>query len=344
MGSCPPVGMGGLALGGGYVLISRQYGLTCDALTSLEIVLASGESLTANASQNADLFSACRGAGGGQFGVVTSLTFGVAATQEATTFSVQWPWSSAANVLDAWQNWAPTAPDGLTATCHIFAGGKGGAEPTLRVGGAFLGNPNDLPPLLQQLQKLAGVKPDDQYKESVTYTKMAPQWLDCDGVVSHCHLVGTDPQAQVPRGNYLAKSDYFAQLLPKSAIELMRKAMEVRAKTTQEAGLLFDRYGGAIAKVAANATTFVHRKNLFSCEYLSFRDAKGALPQSDPWWTALYTALRPYVAGQAYQNDADADLPDWQQAYYNSHYSKLQLIKKKFDPEGFFDFPQGIKI
>lgn len=342
-GSCPTVGVAGLALGGGYGLISRQYGLTCDALTSLDIVLANGAKITADASQNADLFWACRGAGGGQFGVVTSLTFAVAAAKEATTFYVQWPWASASNVLDAWQNWAPTAADGLTATCHIFGGGKAGAEPTISIGGAFLGNPPDLQPLLDQLQKSVGVKPSDQYQESGSYAKMAPQFVDCDGVVAHCQLVGTDPQAQVPRGNYLAKSDYFAQGLPKPAIALILQAMELRAKTTQVAGLLFDPYGGAVAKVALGGTAFFHRKMLFSCQYLSFSNSKGVLPQADTWLTELYDSLRIYVSGQTYQNYADADLANWQQEYYGSNYPKLQVIKQKYDPEGFFEFPQAIK-
>ena len=74
-GSCPTVGVGGLALGGGVGLAGRALGTTSDNIRSLTIVTANGQALTANARQNADLYWACRGGGGGNFGIVTGFTF-----------------------------------------------------------------------------------------------------------------------------------------------------------------------------------------------------------------------------------------------------------------------------
>ena len=76
-GSCPTVGIAGLTLGGGIGVTARAYGLTCDNLESLQIVTANGAVLTATAdpSTYGDLFWACQGGGGGNFGVVTSFTF-----------------------------------------------------------------------------------------------------------------------------------------------------------------------------------------------------------------------------------------------------------------------------
>ena len=72
-GSCPTVGVSGLTLGGGHGVVSRAYGLTCDSLTQATLITADGKQLTANASENKDLFWALRGAGNGNFGVVTEL-------------------------------------------------------------------------------------------------------------------------------------------------------------------------------------------------------------------------------------------------------------------------------
>ena len=74
-GSCPSVGIAGLALGGGVGFSSRKLGLTCDNVRGLRIVTADGRARNAGARQHADLFWACRGGGGGNFGIVTRFLF-----------------------------------------------------------------------------------------------------------------------------------------------------------------------------------------------------------------------------------------------------------------------------
>src|SRR5262245_11213690 len=74
-GSCPTVGIGGLALGGGVGFSSRTFGTTSDNVVAVEIVTADGRLRTCNAHENTDLLWACRGGGGGNFGVVTRFAF-----------------------------------------------------------------------------------------------------------------------------------------------------------------------------------------------------------------------------------------------------------------------------
>ncbi|MFG1911263.1 FAD-binding oxidoreductase [Kribbella sp. NPDC048928] len=118
-GCGPTVGIAGLTLGGGLGLLGRKYGLTCDRLVAATVVLADGTVVACDASRNADLFWALRGAGGGQFGVVTSLVFAAVPSPAATRFRITWPRDRAAEVIDAWQAWAPDAPDDLTACLTV---------------------------------------------------------------------------------------------------------------------------------------------------------------------------------------------------------------------------------
>jgi FAD/FMN-containing dehydrogenase len=78
-GDCGSVAAGGHISGGGYGLLSRLHGLSCDWLSAVEILTVDNKgkvvSRRADAKYDADLFRSCRGAGGGNFGVVTSYEF-----------------------------------------------------------------------------------------------------------------------------------------------------------------------------------------------------------------------------------------------------------------------------
>ena len=120
-GSCATVGIAGLALGGGVGFTSRAFGLTCDNIESLQIVTAAGQLLTCDTSHHSDLFWACRGGGGGNFGIVTSFTFKTHPISTVATYYVEWPWNQALQAVQAWQAFAPTAPDALFSVCDLEA-------------------------------------------------------------------------------------------------------------------------------------------------------------------------------------------------------------------------------
>lgn len=109
------VGVTGLTLGGGLGLLGRRYGLTSDRLRAAGVVLPDGRITDCTAEEEPDLFWALRGAGGGQFGVVTQLTFDPVPAEPVTRFVLTWPTQRAAAVLRAWQEIAPDAPDELSA-------------------------------------------------------------------------------------------------------------------------------------------------------------------------------------------------------------------------------------
>ena len=120
-GTCPTVGISGHALGGGYGLLARPFGLTCDNMLSVTLVDAGGRAVTADANQEPDLFWACRGGGGGSFGIATEFRFTLVPLKRLLAFSLSWivPADRAVALFRAWQDWAPNAPAEITSVLSI---------------------------------------------------------------------------------------------------------------------------------------------------------------------------------------------------------------------------------
>ena len=84
----------------------RRFGTTSDNVRRLTIVTADGRARTCDATHNPDLFWACRGGGGGNFGIVTSFTFKTHPISTVSTYFVEWPWNQAVQAVRAWQAFA----------------------------------------------------------------------------------------------------------------------------------------------------------------------------------------------------------------------------------------------
>jgi len=348
-GSCPTVGIAGLTLGGGVGVIGRKFGLTCDNLLSAQVVTADGSVLTCNASQNADLFWALRGGGGGNFGVVTSFVFQLHPVTALSLFTLDWPWSSAANIVAAWQNWGPQAPDELWSNCLLLSTSNNtSAAPLVRVNGVYVGGAGPLNALLQQLINRVGSAPTGNYVYTDSPLETMMVEAGCYGKsVAACHLPSQNPQGTLARDTSGAKSDYFTSLLSRQGINVLVNAISQRQSdaTLGNGGIGLDAYGGAINRVAADATAFVHRNALFSAQYTANWNAgasSSVIAANFSWLNEMWQALRPYASGAAYQNYIDPNLSNWQQAYYGANLPRLQQIKATYDPTNLFHFAQSI--
>lgn len=348
-GSCPSVGVAGLTLGGGYGVLGRKFGLTCDNLLSAQVVLADGRVLTCDTSHNPDLFWALHGGGGGNFGIVTSFTFRVHPLSTVSLFTLRWPWSSAASVFNAWQGWAPQGPDEIWSNCLLETGAKG-ATPIVQVNGVYVGGVGPLNSLLQKLIGQINAAPTLHYVSGTDVLDAMLYEAGCYGkTINECHLPSQDPQGQVQRDASRVKADYFVKPLPQQGIQNLLTAIERRqsSSTLGNGGIGIDAYGGAVNRVAADATAFVHRNALFSAQYSgswNAGDPASVVAANQSWLNDTWQSMRPYASGFSYQNYIDQDLSNWLHAYYGANLARLQHIKATYDPGNFFHFAQSIPL
>jgi FAD/FMN-containing dehydrogenase len=328
-GSCPTVGIAGLALGGGMGYSSRKLGLTCDSMQEVRIVTADGKHVVANARQHSDLYWACRGGGGGNFGIVTSFVFRTHPVGNVATYTCSWPWQQAAKAISGWQAWAPHAPPELMSLLDLSSTG-----PNVTSGGQFFGTEAELRTLLAQLFAAAG-QPAGLTVRTRSFLEAQRLWANCRDAAD-CH-------AQ-PRATFKAKSDYAKKPLTPAGARVLVDAIDAHHADPRlgGAGILLDACGGAINRVPKSATAFVHRDALFAIQYIASWGANADANLT--WIRQLHAAMRPHVSGFAYQNYIDPELATWKRAYYGSNLERLARVKRKYDPKNVFRFAQSIPL
>jgi hypothetical protein len=344
-GSCPTVGIAGLALGGGIGVFARRYGLTCDNLQALDLVSADGERVRADAHQHSDLLWACRGGGGGNFGVATSFQFTVHPMPEVALFSVQYPWPAAAAMLQAWQHWIAATPDELWSNCLLLCEGTAGY--LAQVSGVFCGSTQRLSGLLDGLTKAVATAPSARFVGSNDYISAMQIEAGCSGLtIAACHMSTQGHGGTLGREAYSAKSSYVDGPMDESRTLSMVEAVQhlKDLAPTIGGGLAFDAYGGAINRVAADATAFVHRDKL-ACIQATYSWAAETPPSvvaAGAQWLGWLGANVFDRSSGAYQNYIDPTLQDWPSAYYGQNLKRLTKVKRAYDPEDVFRFKQSI--
>ncbi|MDN0194316.1 FAD-binding oxidoreductase [Streptomyces sp. S.PNR 29] len=343
-GSCPTVGVSGLTLGGGHGVVSRAYGLTCDSLTQATLITADGKQLTADARENKDLFWALRGAGNGNFGVVTELRFRTHPAPQGVSAYLTWPWARAAAVVKAWQEWGPAQPDEIWSALHLAA--HTGTTPTVSVAAFSLGTYGELQNAVDRLADRVGAPASNVSLRRRSYEESMEVYAGCSSFATdaQCHLPGStpgrSPQGALGRETYAARSDFFDRSLSAAGISTLLS--QIRSVRGGSGSVQLTALGGAVNRVSPTATAFVHRRSRMLAQYIASWRAgtSGATAQS--WLTSAHKAMRPHASGAAYQNYTDPTLTDWRKAYYGDAATRLAKLKNQYDPGRFFTYPQAL--
>jgi hypothetical protein len=350
-GSCATVGIAGLTLGGGQGVVGRLHGLTCDQLVGVTLVTADGSLHTVSKSDDPDLFWACQGGGGGNFGIVTSFDFATFPVTAVCTFTVRFPWAAASQVLPAWLAWAPHAPDPLWANCLLLVNPTSSpGQPLVQVGGVYVGPASTATSLVNQFVTSVGTAPTSTSVNPTTLAHANFVEAGCAQLTEEqCHLPGQSPGGQLTRLAAMAKSQYVTGPIPASAVSTLIANLDERqgAAGATESGVNFDAYGGAINRVATGATAFIHRNTLACAQYTASIDvgeSSATTAASQAWLDQIYQSVHAQLAPQAYQNYIDPTLADWKSEYYGSNLGRLQQVKKSVDPDDVFHFAQSIPL
>jgi len=159
--------------------------------------------------------------------------------------------------------------------------------------------------------------------------------------VAACHLKGTTPTGELAREIFVAKSIVAPRALSVDAIGALVDGIATSSATGVSAAILIDALGGAAARIAPDATAFPHRSARAIIQiYTGGLATNGGA--SIEWLRETFAKARPLIGMGAYVNYIDADLADWADAYYGANLTRLRAVKKRYDPDRVFEFPQAI--
>lgn len=337
-GWCPTVGVTGAVLGGGYGVLSRFYGLGADHLLAAEVVLADGRTVRVDAGREPDLYWALRGAGGGNFGAVTSAVLRTRPAPALVSFCVRWPYHQATAVIEAWQRWAPDAADEINAEVALTVPDSLDEAPSVMVFGVVVGD--DAASLAAFTERIPGAE-----------TSLTP----LTGRAAACHhTYAGEPAAEDPvdppppgerPGLRVTKSEFFDHPLPRDTIAALVAGLVHARVEGQHRELELVPWRGAIGRVSRAATAFVHRDARFLIRHAVLTGRRSTDEQrraATRWATSSWALTHPHGSGHVYPNYPDPDLTDWEHACYGANARRLREVKQAYDPVGVFRFGQSI--
>jgi FAD/FMN-containing dehydrogenase len=333
LGVVSETGVAGLTLGGGYGWLRRKYGLACDNLLSAQVVCADGQVRTASAEVNPDLFWAIRG-GGGNFGVVTSFTFGLHPLGPIVAFAgAFYALADAVPVLRGYREFFDDAPDEVTGEAILFPS-RFPADPhlpepvheqqSLVVAAVYAGDADEGMIALQPLRELA--TPLADISQPMPYT-----------------VVQSAFDAFFPRGQLQAywKSSYVGDLSDEAIDLIVARAEQRRAGSGFELAWL-DTYpmGGAVDRVGAAETAFSQRSAPYLVSIGANWSDSSENEEQIAWvresWSELTTR---FGTGSGYLNFLGRDDEPLDSGVDEAHASNLRRlaeIKAVYDPDNLF--------
>ncbi len=307
-GDTRSVGVGGLTLAGGIGWMVRQYGLAIDSLVGAEIITADGKVLYVSESENSDLFWAIRG-GGGNFGVVTYFEFQAHKIDKVYAGMAMFALDNLKEMLQKWSEYMRTAPEPLTTSFMVMP--------------EFMGNP----PGAMLLVCYNGTEEDGK-KAVEPLLHIGKVTMQNIAVKEYANVL---EEAHPPEGIKVIVNNAFVK-------EMNEEVIEILASSTGKPGTPFVQIralGGAMAKVANDATAFPNRKSEVMMLVPTFVPVDAT---EEVQTKALETWHKIEKFSQGYYSSFISDPKAAVSAIYPEEtYKRLLEVKRKYDPENIFN-------
>ena len=319
LGIVTDTGIAGLTLGGGIGWLNGLYGLACDNVAAAEVVTADGRVLRATDEENDDLLWGLRG-GGGNFGVVTSFEYRLHEVGPVLGGLVLYPLEQAVEALRFYGDFARACPDEVSTAAALLTGPSG--EVMAAVGACASG------PLSAGERALAPLRtfgsPAADLIRELPYVEM--QSLLDEGW---------------PHGRRHYWKSSFLDELGEDVIDVMvRLAVE---KPSPWSLVVLQQLHGAAARVAPDATAFVHRRDHWDLGLYAMWENPADTDANVEWARNGWNALKPYLESAVYSNNLGDEGGNRVRDAYGQNYDRLARLKAKYDPDNVFRLNQNIE-
>jgi FAD/FMN-containing dehydrogenase len=316
-------GIAGLTLGGGHGWLMRRHGLACDNVSAVEIVTADGRRLRASAEEHPDLFWGVRG-GGGNFGVVSAFEFRLHPLATILGGFLLYPLTRAREVLDAYRDCTLTAPDELTVAVLITTWHDG--TPVIAAVVCHSGDVEVGQRLVQPLRALGS--PILDAVRPMAYGELQTMF-----------------DATNPPGAWYYKTGYLdgGKVQGARFVDALIDHADFPSPSPLSR-IVIEHLGGAMGRVPADATAFVHRGAPFDLIVIAGGFRPDEREKNVQWARTTSAAMRPFMSGAAYVNYLDGDAgADAVRAAYGPAYDRLVALKDRYDPDNVFRLNQNIR-
>ena len=347
-GECPDVCVGGYVQGGGYGFTSVTFGMNCDNVLSMEVMLQDGSIVIASPSVNYDLWWAMRGGTGNNFGVLLSVTYQLRPLGDCFGWALAWPLSTAGDIQNAanvlmllqqqYMRKSPYAPKmniqvSFVYQTQMLLNGPISPQPfpVMMVRGLYVGDQASGGAAIAPLQQMAGC---------ITQWTMMSSFMDLNDKLLN-YPQGLPNITTMP---YEDKSSRYVtrDLTLQEWTTILQYFVTSNPALANNVYGYLEFYGGQIAAYDRDKSAFIHRDVVFNAVMDVFWYQNTERQAAEHFLQGWNDMLAPMWDGGVYQNYCSLELVDYVGAYWKDAIFGLWSVKQKYAASKLFDYPQSV--